>query len=232
MKVQRLRVTFARDEEQKYITHLDLMRAWERVLERARVPVALSEGFSPRPRIALAAPLAVGVTSDCEVLDVFLSERMPLAQFIVDIQAQLPNGIRLIDVTETPLGMPSLQSLLQAAVYVVEVTDPRPIEQLQRALDEVLARDELPWEHRRGDDVRRYDLRALIFDIRVCRSPQGTAQLTMRLRADEQGSGRPEQVTAALGITERPLRIHRSRLEIQQPSLALAAHRAAGRLAD
>ena len=59
MKVQRLRVTFTRGEQVKYITHLDLMRFWERALRRAEIPVAYSEGFSPHPQLALAAPLAV-----------------------------------------------------------------------------------------------------------------------------------------------------------------------------
>lgn len=56
MKVQRLRITFARGDEMKYITHLDMMRFWERALRRAGLPVAYSEGFSPHPQIAIAAP--------------------------------------------------------------------------------------------------------------------------------------------------------------------------------
>ena len=71
-KLQRLRVTFTRGEEMKYITHLDLMRFWERALRRAELPVAYSEGFSPHAQIALAAPLPVGTTSDCELMDVFM----------------------------------------------------------------------------------------------------------------------------------------------------------------
>ena len=62
--MQRLRATFSRGERTKYITHLDLMRFWERAFRRARVPIAHSEGFRPHPRFALAAPLPVGVTSD------------------------------------------------------------------------------------------------------------------------------------------------------------------------
>ncbi len=58
MKAQRLRVTFSRGDELRFITHLDVMRFWERALRRANLPVAYSEGFSPHAQISLAAPLA------------------------------------------------------------------------------------------------------------------------------------------------------------------------------
>ena len=232
MKMQRITITFARDEEQRYITHLDLMRAWERILRRARLPVARSQGFSPRPRIALAAPLAVGVTSNCELLDVLLEERRTVAEVAEAIALQLPVGLRLIALEETPLGRSSLQSLLRAAEYVVEVEEPRPTEDLQAAIAELLARDELLWEHQRGDELRCYDLRALIFDLAALSLDPGHARITMRLRADERGSGRPEQVTAALGIAAPPRRIHRTRLDLEQPKTAGAVRQAAGRGAD
>jgi len=71
--MQRLRIKFSRGEEIKYISHLDLMRCWERALKRADVPLMYSEGFSPHPRISLAAPLALGVTSEAELMDITVS---------------------------------------------------------------------------------------------------------------------------------------------------------------
>ena len=69
----RLRVRFGRGPEVKFISHLDVMRFWERAFRRARIPLAYSEGFSPHPRISLAAPLPVGVTSEAELMDVMVS---------------------------------------------------------------------------------------------------------------------------------------------------------------
>lgn len=231
-KAQRFRVTFSRDERLKHITHLDLMRVWERALRRAGIPVASSQGISPRPRIALAAPLPVGVTSEAERLDVFLHERIPLARFTRDLSAQVPAGLLLLDAREVAVGAPSLQSVLRAACYQVEVADTQPIEQLQAAVHALLALDALPWEHNRGEETRRYDLRALIYAIEARPLVAGRAELRMRLCADVQGSGRPEQVVAALGISAPPLRIHRTALEIEDRSRARAAYRASGRLAD
>ncbi len=232
MKMQRITITFARDEAQRYITHLDLMRAWERILRRARLPVVHSQGFSPRPRIALAAPLPVGVTSDCELLDVLLEEHCIVEEVATAIAPQLPTGLRLVELKETPLVRASLQSLLRATEYVVEVEEPRPIKDLESAITELLAKDEFLWEHQRGDELRRYDLRALIFDLAALALGPGRARIMMRLRADEQGSGRPEQVAAALGIAAPPLRIHRTRLDLDQPEIARAVRQAAGHVVD
>ena len=69
----RLRVRFSRGEELKFISHLDIMRLWQRALRRAGISLVYSEGFNPRPRLSLAAPLAVGVTSEAELMDIYLT---------------------------------------------------------------------------------------------------------------------------------------------------------------
>ena len=232
MKAQRLRLCFARDESLKYLPHLDLMRVWERALRRAEIPVTYSEGFSPRPRLALAAPLPVGVTSEGELLDLFLSERTLPATVAQAVSAQLPEGLRLLGVEEVALALPSLQASLRAAEYRVDVVDPRPLDTLRAAIADLLAKDRLEWEHRREQEVRRYDLRALILSLGIDGKSDDRVTLRMRLRADAQGSGRPEQVTAALGIAEPPLRVQRVRLEVAEPSIAQPANGASGDLAD
>ncbi|KPK23033.1 MAG: hypothetical protein AMJ70_04475, partial [Dehalococcoidia bacterium SG8_51_3] len=71
--MQRLRIKYCRGEELKYISHLDIMRLWQRALNRAGISLAYSEGFHPHPKISLAAPLAIGVTSEAELMDVTLT---------------------------------------------------------------------------------------------------------------------------------------------------------------
>ncbi|MYG90977.1 MAG: DUF2344 domain-containing protein, partial [Chloroflexi bacterium] len=87
--VLRIHIRFAAEGPLKYVSHLDLMRVWERVFKRARLPLATSHGFSPRPKIALAAPLAVGVTSEAELLDVLLTERVDLAETMHRLSGEL-----------------------------------------------------------------------------------------------------------------------------------------------
>ena len=228
-KVQRLRLTFARDDAARYITHLDVMRMWERVLKRVALPVAYSEGFSPRPKIALAAPLAVGMTSHCELLEITTVQRVPLRQVLDDIPAQLPIGFRLLDAQEVSLALPSLQSMLRAASYEVDVPDDRDAQAWTGAIDALLTRETVPWQHMRGDELREYDLRPLVLGASLARAGDGTATVVMELRNDSNGSGRPEQLTRALGAEAEPTRLLRTHLRLEEPQIAREAYRAAKR---
>ena len=227
MKVQRLRVTFARGEEVKYITHLDLMRFWERALRRAGIPLAYSEGFSPSPRLALAAPLPVGVTSSGELMDVYLAKRVTPQHFVKAVGGQVPPGIAVLEVREVGLGLPSLQSQVRWAEYQVDAPTDRSAEDVRRAVEELLAARSIPWQHQREREVRRYDLRPLVQDVGVEAVEDGRCTLSMRLRADSQGSGRAEQVVAALGV-QAPTRIHRRRLILEEVSPAVQSWRRHG----
>lgn len=212
--VQRLQIRFAAEGPLKYVSHLDLMRVWERVCKRAGLPLASSRGFSPRPKIALASPLAVGATSEAEILDLLLTERVDLPSTMRALSDELTAGLRIIEIGEGPLKQASLQSMLRAACYEVEVPDGRSPDEWRLAIDELLGREEIPWSQRRGTETKSYDLRPLILEIDLLDVQDGIARLAMRLRNDERGAGRPEQVTLALGAVEEPTRIHRTAIEL------------------
>ena len=229
MKVQRLRVTFSRGEELKYITHLDMMRFWERALRRAGIPMSYSEGFSPHPQIALAAPLAVGVTGESELLDVFLERAMKPADFIEAVAPQLPAGIAVTRAEEVGLALPSMQAELKAAEYIVAVAQPEPT--ARDAVAHFMAQQHVPWEHQREDQVRSYDIREMVYEMDVAASDEAATSLRMLLKSDSSGSGRPEQVALALGLGQ-PVRIHRRRLVLASASRARTAWRTRGRFAE
>ena len=76
----RLRLTFTKTDSLKYIGHLDLHRTLERTLRRAGLPIAYSQGFNPQPRMNLAEALPLGITSECEVMDVWCEKPIDLEQ--------------------------------------------------------------------------------------------------------------------------------------------------------
>jgi radical SAM-linked protein len=228
---QRLRVRFGRGEEVKHISHLDVMRFWERALRRAGLEVAYSEGFTPRPRLALAAPLPVGVTSEAELLDVYLAEAVAPAEARERLAAATTPGFTVLGVDAVLASLPALQADLRWAEYRVVLEEDLAPARLQADIDAFLAKETFPWEHRRDRDVRRYDLRALVSDLWLEAAGEGLTAIGMRLRADSSGSGRPEQVTAALGWGE-PASIHRTRLILEGLGPVIQAWRRAGRFQD
>jgi radical SAM-linked protein len=213
--MQRLRIRFSRGEEIKFISHLDIMRLWQRVLNRAGVEIAYSEGFNPHPRMSLAAPLALGVTSEAELMDIVLAKFVSPHSFTAAVSRQLPPGITVSGVYNTPLTMPSLQSQVRQAEYTVGLVTEKTKEEIESAITSLLEKESLPWQHQRDTGPHKYDLRALIEDLWLMDWHSGGCTIGMRLRCDSNGSGRPEQVTAALGFEQYPESIHRTRLILQ-----------------
>lgn len=242
-KVQRIRITFARGDDMKYVTHLDMMRFWERALRRAGIPVAYSEGFSPHAQISLAAPLAVGVTSEAELMDVFLAEAMTPNDLLKAVGDQLPRGVSVVSAQEVGMALPALQADVRFAEYLVDL-EPSPTSNTQSptsrassnggpddvhlAVDKFLAADTIPWEHKRENETRSYDIRAQVVELRIESTDGDSVRLHMRLKNDNTGSGRPEQVVAALGLPA-PSRIHRTKLILEAKSTAREAWRKRGR---
>lgn len=208
--MNRLRVRFRRNAEIRYISHLDIIRVWQRSLRRAGIALAYSEGFNPRPRLSLAAPLPLGVTSEAELMDVYLVEMTSPQAFMSLVQPCLPSGLEIMQVFNVGLTLPAMQAQLRFAEYCVKVAAPGA-DTLGQAVFSLMQKDSLPWQHQRDTGVKSYDLRELIEDITVTAYDQGIATMRMLLRCDARGSGRPEQVSRALGL-DTPLEIHRTRL--------------------
>lgn len=213
--MHRLRVRFSRGEEVKFISHLDIMRLWQRALHRAGISLAYSEGYTPHPRISLAAPLALGVTSEAELMDAICSKMTSPHWFTAAVGRQLPAGIQILQVYSIALTLPSLQAQVRHAEYQVRVETEKGLSDVEAALNELLSREHIPWQHQRDTGPRSYDLRALIDDLWLVEWHNGYCAIGMRLRCDSSGSGRAEQVTAALGFTSYPMSMHRTRLVLE-----------------
>jgi radical SAM-linked protein len=200
--VQRLRLVFCKGAEIKYISHLDLMRTWERALRRAELPLAHSQGFNPRPRLFFAAALPVGFTGRAEMLDVLLERRLGLHDFAARLKAQLPVGLWLESANEVPMALPPLPGQVMAAEYEVLVETEGTADEIKARLAGLLAMASLPRHRQRPGQERAYDLRPLIQELWFVGWRANLAVIGMRLQADPQGTGRPDEVMAALGLAD------------------------------
>ena len=219
---QRLRVTFSKDGPLRWIAHLDLMRTWERTIRRATLPLSYTQGFSPHPRIALAAPLPVGVSGARELLDLWLDEDLSTSEVAKRLTAAMPPGLAISAVEQVSEQLPSMQSCIEAARYEIRFDHVAlDVDVVTTAIDELLAREALDWEEQRGEKTRRYDIRATILELAV-RAPEGGATvLSMHLSLLEGRTGRPQQVLLALGVEAEPLEIVRASIELSAAASAV-----------
>jgi radical SAM-linked protein len=191
--MNRLRIRFKRRAEIKFISHLDIIRLWLRAFRRAGVELEYSEGFNPHPRISLAAPLAIGITSEAELMDVYTAGSVSPHVLTDMVNRQMPQGMVVLNTFQIAPNLPSLQAQITFAEYSVGVAVTETSEHLTQVLTSLLAEERIPWQHRRDTGIKSYDLRPLIDDLWLEGCENGVAYIGMRLACDNRGSGRPEQ---------------------------------------
>lgn len=212
--VQRLRIGFAKGARLKYISHLDLARAWERIFRRAGLPLAYSKGFNPRPRFQIAAALPVGVSGRAELLDMWLDEALRPEEVLARLQTVLPPGLEVHDVQDVELRAPSLQSLMQAADYQVIVRSQESVEAIRTRVEALFEAPTIPRQRHHKGKTQTYDLRPLVQAVGVEARQDGVHLLTLRLQANPQGAGRPDEVLDVLGLSMAPHTVERTNLHL------------------
>lgn len=209
----RIRITFTKSGDLIYIGNLDLYTMWERAARRAGLPLSYSKGFHPQPKIHFAAPLPLGYSSRCEVVDMRLNEALDCASLRDRLNEALPADIRVLDVQEIDDKAPAVQTQVLSADYEVTLRGPVDQEEVSRQVGSLLAAGKLPRQRRE----RAYDLRPLVESLAWRPSPEADGViLQMTLKAQEGATGRPDEVLAALGIGREQARIERTALHFKE----------------
>jgi radical SAM-linked protein len=207
-----MRVVFATRESVKYVGHLDLARAWERAIRRARLPLSYSQGFHPQPRIQFAAALPLGFTGAAEVVDIYLDEELDPTEFLSRLEPALPRGICLTAAILVPRELPSLQSQVRGASYRVELETDEADAAFSSRLEAFLARPSAWRERRRGDRLVRYDLRPLVKSLRYRGACELGQAFVTEMHSEPSATGRPDELLAELGFEGVARRIERLEL--------------------
>ena len=91
----RITFIFSKKAQMRYISHLDLMRLLTRAMRRAGLPLRMTQGFNPHPRLSLKRALKLGVESESESASILLEEDMEAEEFMDRLTKQLPEGIEI-----------------------------------------------------------------------------------------------------------------------------------------
>jgi len=170
------------------------MRLWERALRRAGLPLRMSQGFNPRPKLSLSEPRSVGVASEAEILEFELADWVNPDAVLDGLRRQLPTGIeaeRLDFVRPTDKARPA------RIVYVARLSVPCP--DLEDRIAQLLARPEAPVVRKRPTGDKHLDARPFITALAAAEGGD-TAAVRMEVRTGPEGTVRPDEVLRLLGF--------------------------------
>ena len=208
------------------VSHLDLMRLFDRVIRRAGLPITFTGGFHPSPRIAIASALALGATSDGEIVDFELSQPMALDIFRTQITQAIPEDIPIYDVKEIDLKAPAANQVIEAADYLITVHTlaEATATQWEEWIDTIKAKEELWWEKTSKSGKRTLvNLRSRLWEIELRHSSININECESTVLINYTGICRydgvilrPEQILTMLEMVSTEkfqlLHIHRNRL--------------------
>jgi radical SAM-linked protein len=178
----------------RFASHRDVARAFERGVRRAGVPIAHSAGFTPHPKISYAGGAPTGVASEAEYLSLALTNRSDPAMVQEQLNAALPDGIEVIDVTEDERGLPASQLVASEWHVILPGLPPHVV---APAVQKFLALEHAEVERLTNKGMRRMDARLAVVSIDVDAAPTGDAALRMIVKHTVP-TVRPDDVLTAL----------------------------------
>ncbi len=195
--------TFAIDGDLRFISHRDTVRMMTRALARSGLPVAYSQGFNPRIKMALLLPRPVGLATDGDLAVVHLSEHRDPDHIASQLRAQLPEGASILRVqARENCRRPELASVTYELELGAEAGDDLP-SVIRDFLDSdsviVQRRDRL------GQEKPPLDVRPLVQEVGL---ENGT--LTILTRFVDNRTATPRDVLSVLSLPWEDLR-HRTR---------------------
>lgn len=183
----------------RFISHLDLVRTFERVIRRADIPAAFSMGFNPHSIFSFAAPLQVGIGSESEYLDILLKNEVPPEELHASIGSVLPEGLHLKEVWQVPDDSPALMSIVEWAEYEVKLELKKQLNAggLEEYIDSFLKQPEIVVRRKaKKGRVKIVDIRPGIYSLGGF-IKDNILLLRMKLKTGSNGSVRPGEALDA-----------------------------------
>ena len=158
----RVLLKFSRSGYVKYISQLEQIDFFRRALKRTTLPLAYTNGFSPQVKAAFGPAIAVGCESDCEYVDLSLTQKVDLETIKQEISKILPEGYGLLVAKYIPLRFPSIEGLVNLAQYTV-----KGINIKQQDIDDYLKQDKILITKVKKGKETVVDVKELIQNIRI-----------------------------------------------------------------
>ena len=192
------RAEITKGEELRYVSHLDYANLFLRAFDRAKLPMAYSEGFNPHMKVAFASALSLGVTSASEYMDFELTKPLCQPEIFDRLQKELPPGAKLLKLREIKGKHKALMSEADEAIYKLRVPFVGTEAEAKMGIDAYNKAGEAVW-HRvtpkktRDIETKQYMKKPVAFAV-----ADGELRLTMDIVITQSGSVKPLEVLALI----------------------------------
>ncbi|MBI4834589.1 MAG: DUF2344 domain-containing protein [Planctomycetes bacterium] len=187
-----IQVRFTKHGQSRFLSHRELMTAIQRAVRRGNIPVKMSEGFNPRPRISFPTALSLGIESNDEVIYMILSEWITPNDVIKKFQAQLPSGIKIIEVE--PVLSTVLPKVEEVEYHIIfnSYKDSPDEHQIARFMEQ----KQVLIQRTRKEKVQLKDVKKFITNVRKLNDQT----LFLGVKFTPEGSVSPEEVLESFGV--------------------------------
>jgi len=192
---ERILLTFSVTGDTRFISHQDLMRVFQRAARRADLSVASTQGFNPRPRIAILQARGVGVSSNEEFAELDFEDWVGPNRIKDVLNPALPQGI---EVTKVVLSSPRAHARVSGFTYQVDFSGTVPF--TPDAVEKLLDGPEILVERQRKGKTKTVNVRPAVDDIRIT-----NRSVVMKFKVTDQGSVRAEEILTALGMGRKDI---------------------------
>lgn len=138
------RLVFAKEGRARFISHLDLLRTFQRVFKRAKIPLWYTQGFNPHAYLMFPLALSLGIDSSVELLDIALTEQLPFEQLRDRVNEKMPEGLRIVSAGEPVMK----HTEITAAEYIIRLGCTCPADNAKDKFESFLAQDKIEIEKR------------------------------------------------------------------------------------
>ena len=191
------RLLFEKTGNAVWISHLDLMRLFQRAFKRSELPLTHTQGFNPRPSVSIALPLSVGVESYCELLDFDLDgEKVDSATIMERLNGSLVEGVKVRSVYEDGAKLKHLALLDVEVELEYDAGVPENAVELIQAL---FSREMLVLEKRGKNGTQQQDIIPLIRSMSVAHKDANTIVIRSRICC-QNPTLNPGQIPAAIAL--------------------------------
>jgi radical SAM-linked protein len=209
----RVRVRFAKEGKIRWTSHRDVARMWERAFRRVNLPLAYTEGFSPRPKVSFGLALSTGHESAAEYLDFELADGASVEAVTLPalLTPALPTGIDVLVAAVIDDRAPSLQEDVTSCTWSISTAETLDFDHLTELVDKALAAGSIVINRQRKGQMVTDDIRPGILHLQVV----GDGQLLAELATHPRGL-RPGEMLAGLGGDLEEGRVRRLHQWIQR----------------